>query len=153
MFWMGLVISVRGGLVGVPFVRDWFQLISRRKIDQRLFDSIRVTLIISGAIIAAVVYVRSQHGITILRDYGYVAMLNRLGSKGPVRDKMLDIGDLFLTFQDVFSVDNNKVRLYSCDVGTIKKIDNVIEVAQKFPFGYYAKAGCLQKSGDEKLAL
>jgi hypothetical protein len=28
-------------------------------------------------------------------------------------------------------------------------MDDVAEVAPTFPFGYYAKAGCLQKAGDE----
>jgi len=76
-------------------------------------------------------------------------MLNRLGSRGPVREQALDIGGFYIGFQGVFSVDNNKLRLFSCDVETMKKINNMIETVQNFPFSYYAKAGCLQKSGDQ----
>jgi hypothetical protein len=149
MFWIDVASTIIGGLICIPFIRDWIQHLACREIDQLLFDRIRATLVIVDAAMSVAGYLERQHEVAVLRDYGYVSTLNRLASRGPVREQMLDIGGFYLAFQGVFSVDNSKGRLCSCDADIMNKINDVINMVPNFPFSYYAKAGCLQKSGDE----
>ena len=60
MFWIGFVITIVGGLIGIPLIRGWIQRIVHRDIN-KLFDVVRTALIIVGSTIAMLSYIQNQH--------------------------------------------------------------------------------------------
>jgi hypothetical protein len=75
MFWIGLAITVVGGLIGIPLVREWILSIVREWLQPSaghdingIFDFIRVGMIIIGAIVTTLSYIRSQNEKRVMKE-------------------------------------------------------------------------------------
>jgi hypothetical protein len=64
VFWVGSVIALVGTLIGIPLIRGCIERIVRRDTN-RLFDVLRIALVIVGYVIAAVSYIYNQHEIEV----------------------------------------------------------------------------------------
>ena len=153
MFWLGELIALTAGLIGLAFTRRLAQL-RWPSLRNRHLDVATVVLLLLGLGISAIIHVREvrkseelEGTVSTLRDFSSVAALGPTGVTGMAGAGLKEETQISKVIEGAWA-ERNGGLFPSCDEQSLVKFRRAIEMFPRFPFSHYALAICLRGQGD-----
>jgi len=152
MFWIGQLLALTAGLLGLGIARSW--ILKWPWAREHHIDWVLGAVMILGLGVATKDYLSSQEEskaleqqIILVRDYNDVAQLTLNGSPWIGGDIILrtPLTDI-MSGTATRNVDGTWAKV--CSAAALDKYRQAIAYNPKFPFSYYWLALCLKESGD-----
>ena len=149
MFWLGELIALIAGLVGIALIRGRIRRRLSRVAESHL-DILLVGLLLAGLITSAAVHVREvakgtqlERDIAAVRDYSSVARLGPRGVTGTAGSGLKETSPLSKALEGTW-VERDGRSFPLCNDAALAKFDAVTGSHPRFPFSHYALAVCLR---------
>jgi hypothetical protein len=151
MFWLGQLLVVISGLLGLGFARAW--ILKHPKASETHIDLVLLLCLAMGVALAVREYLGSESDVRSLelkisevRDYSDISQLTINGS--PIIEGDIKISSpLTRILEGTFQISGGVARRI-CSPEAIAKNKEAISYNPRFPFSYYWMALCLKDAGD-----